>query len=408
MAATRRVLLCAAFVVAACTTTEAREVPAAAPAPSADFATEAAELLVRFECNRCHDGLPGPEPVRDRHCVRCHQDIHGDRFDAPPDVIARWKSNIVSLRMVPSLEGVGSRLRRDWVRSHLLEPSDVRPQLTATMPRLALGEDEAEILAAFLVPGEQLTARFRPWDRARGALLYRELGCQSCHRFTGANAGPASSHFAGGRTPSTAAIALAPDLAFARQRLQPGQVEGWLRSPTSVAPKTLMPTFDLDATQARQLAAFILESPLTAPPPRSVPTRLPVLDRPVSYDEVSERVFKKICWHCHADPDFAFGDGGPGHSGGFGFPARRLDLSTYSGVASGSVGPDGQRRSVFTPIANGTPRLVAHLLARHREEAGTPVPGIRGMPLGLPALPPEDIQLVESWIAQGRPGSFDP
>jgi hypothetical protein len=65
--------------------------------------------------------------------------------------------------------------------------------------------------------------------------------------------------------------------------------------------------------------------------------------------------------------------------------------------------PDG-RRSVFAPVQDGTPRLVAHLWARHTEEAGRPVPGIRGMPLGLPALPPEDIQLVvESWIAQGRP-----
>jgi hypothetical protein len=28
---------------------------------------------------------------------------------------------------------------------------------------------------------------------------------------------------------------------------------------------------------------------------------------------------------------------------------------------------------------------------------------VRGMPLGLPPLEPEQIQLVESWIAQGRP-----
>jgi hypothetical protein len=28
---------------------------------------------------------------------------------------------------------------------------------------------------------------------------------------------------------------------------------------------------------------------------------------------------------------------------------------------------------------------------------------VRGMPLGLPAVGPEEIQLVESWIAQGRP-----
>ena len=90
-------------------------------------------------------------------------------------------------------------------------------------------------------------------------------------------------------------------------------------------------------------------------------------------------------------------------SGGFGFAARGLDLSSYPGVAAGSIGPDGRRRSVFAADQSGTPRLVAHLLARHAEEAGQPVAGIRGMPLGLPALPVEDIQLVESWVAQGRP-----
>ena len=41
--------------------------------------------------------------------------------------------------------------------------------------------------------------------------------------------------------------------------------------------------------------------------------------------------------------------------------------------------------------------------ARHAEEAGRPDPAVRGMPLGLPPIPLEDIQLVESWIAQGRP-----
>jgi hypothetical protein len=63
----------------------------------------------------------------------------------------------------------------------------------------------------------------------------------------------------------------------------------------------------------------------------------------------------------------------------------------------------GERRSVFETLDDGTPRLVAALLARAAEEAGQPDPRVRGMPLGLPALPPEDIQLVETWIAQGRP-----
>jgi len=33
----------------------------------------------------------------------------------------------------------------------------------------------------------------------------------------------------------------------------------------------------------------------------------------------------------------------------------------------------------------------------------TPDPEVRGMPLGLPSLPPVEIQLIESWVAQQNP-----
>ena len=59
---------------------------------------------------------------------------------------------------------------------------------------------------------------------------------------------------------------------------------------------------------------------------------------------------------------------------------------------------------MFTKDADGVPRLVRALVARHEEEEqGAPTGLVRGMPLGYDALPLEDIQLVESWIAQGRP-----
>jgi len=47
--------------------------------------------------------------------------------------------------------------------------------------------------------------------------------------------------------------------------------------------------------------------------------------------------------------------------------------------------------------------VIAHLMARYVEEAGGSVDGIRGMPLGLPPLPLDQIQLVDTWIARGRP-----
>ena len=77
------------------------------------------------------------------------------------------------------------------------------------------------------------------------------------------------------------------------------------------------------------------------------------------------------------------------------------DLRTYplGSILAGYVDERGERRSLFEPLADGTPRLVAALLARHDESGLTP----RGMPLGLPPLSAEDIQLVESWVAQGKP-----
>ena len=47
--------------------------------------------------------------------------------------------------------------------------------------------------------------------------------------------------------------------------------------------------------------------------------------------------------------------------------------------------------------------MVSVMQARREEELGQPVEGVRGMPLGLPSMSPEDIQLVESWVSQGRP-----
>ena len=70
-------------------------------------------------------------------------------------------------------------------------------------------------------------------------------------------------------------------------------------------------------------------------------------------------------------------------------------------TATPTLGPDGKPRSIFTPLPDGTPRIVAHLLARHAEVAGA-APELRGMPLGLTPVPLPDIALLATWISQGR------
>jgi mono/diheme cytochrome c family protein len=381
--------------------TEAK--PAAPTVASAGAAIPAAPrvdahaLLERFECARCHEGTGLAEPPLEKQCIGCHQRIIEGRFEAPAKALARWRGHLRSLIHAPSLAGIGRRLRRDWVQQFLLAPCDLRPALPATMPRLGLNHTEAQAIAAYLIPAEAPATAFTDEEASAGGALFRSLGCSACHAFTGSDA-PAGPR----PDPSgPAAMVLAPDLALTRDRFQPGALAAWLRGGDE--PGRTMPTFPLDEAQARALAAYVLRARLSPRPPPAIPSRLPPLTRTVGWHEVEIKVFRKVCWHCHSTPDYALGDGGPGNTGGFGFAPRGLDLGRLDGVLSGSIGDDGRRRSVFAPLPDATPRLVAHLLARQHEEAGQAVPGLRGMPLGLPSLTAEEIQLVETWIVQGHP-----
>lgn len=369
---------------------------AAAPAALVD---EGRALALEYECVRCHEvpSLPEPDPKQD--CVGCHQRIEAGDMDAPPDVLTKWQEHLEHLQLTPDLGGA-RRFRRAWLEDFLLEPHDLRPGIEATMPRLDLDPERAKALAAFLSPEAELEHRLGG-DPGRGRQVFDARGCGSCHAFTGLEV-PLLRPAAESQTAPV--TRLAPDLRYARDRMRPDLIESWLRNPSSVHDGALMPNFGLDADEIEDVAAFIFRAPVRDPEAGMPPPRLPLLERPVAFAEVDEKVFKKTCWHCHSDPDYApMGDGGPGNTGGLGFPGRGLDLASYEAMASGSKGDDGKRRSIFRKLDDGTPALVAHLYARHLEEAGEPVDGVRGMPLGLPPLSLEDIQLVESWIGQGRP-----
>lgn len=361
-------------------------------------------LMAQFQCNRCHEGTGLPAVPQEQHCVHCHTEILQGTFAVAPETLKTWQSHLVSLNAVPSLTAAASRLRRQWIASFLLHPHDLRPGLPALMPRLDITPRQAQQIAAALVPREAQGTPSAAGDPASGRLLLDSLGCGACHQFTGVP--PLRNTTAGPPIPPNqlrTAMALAPDLRYTRERFQPAALIPWLRTPSQVKPDTQMPQHPISESQAQDLAAYILTTPLSAQPTPVPPARLPILSRRVSFDEVNERVFRRTCWHCHSTAAYAKGDGGPGNTGGFGFKGRGFSVTTYADVASGVLDNQGNRRSVFAKVPDGTPRLLAVLLTRHKELAGEQTPGLRGMPLGLPALSAEQIQLVESWIAQGRP-----
>jgi cytochrome c5 len=363
--------------------------------------TGAAAVVERFQCYRCHDA-PGKlvPAVREKHCVRCHQAIHAGDFDGDysAEYIARWKKNVIHLLAVPSLTGIDRHLRRDWFVEFLQRPHDLRPNLDAEMPRLPIGPEDATAIADHFFAAQ--TPQPEPseptlGDPARGREAFVANACGRCHHFTGSGLG--------GPAPSPLReVRLAPDLRHARSRMTAAAVLEWLSDPKAIKPDTLMPRFDLDPAKREDLAAFVLTANLAPITSRVVPKRLPLLKRRVLHAEVQARVFKRVCWHCHSDPEPMEGDGGPGNTGGFGFPGKGLDFGSYDAILRGGKSETGQPVDLLATDATGVPRLIAVLLARHAERAGNPT-RLRGMPLGLPPISFEDIQLVESWIAQGTP-----
>ncbi len=360
--------------------------------------TGAAAVVERFQCHRCHDApeklLPADRP---RHCVRCHQDILAGELDSeyPAEKIAQWKHHITNLVAVPSLTGIDRHLTREWLIEFLQHPHDLRPELPASMPRLRISAADAQAIADHFIPRTAgpatppaETAQVGDVERGRGA--FARYGCGACHHFSGAGLPEPA------RTAPPLAVRLAPDLRHTRERMNPEAVLSWLSSPAAIKSDTLMPRFALTEEERRDLAAFVVRSPLDPPPaPPAPPQRPPVLERRVSYAEVEARVFKKICWHCHSDPEPVGGDGGPGNTGGFGFAGKGLDFGSHAAVVRGGA---------LETDATGTPRVIAAMLARHVEAAGGEVPGKLGMPLGLPPMSLDEIRLVDTWIAQGARG----
>ncbi len=376
------------------------------PSLPAGDALRGKELAAQFECNRCHAGTGHQPMVRTKHCVTCHDDISKGRFPAPASELSRWQKTVDPYTVVPSLTAMGKRFSADWVARFLLDPVDLRPHLEPSMPRLKLTQQQASDLAAYLVQGETAAAHgdgADGGDPAKGRELMEAKSCASCHTFSGVPTFTAKPNVSATDEQQKRAARLAPDLRFTRLRFRRGLMVDWLKNPAAIKPDTLMPTHNLTGAEARDVAAYLYEAELEPAPPRQLPKRLPKLDRKVGFDEVMDKVLGVTCRHCHSDPDVARGDGGPGNTGGFGFAPRKLDLASYRGVNAGLLDENHERQSAFAPTSDGTPRLVAALLARQQEEVGQINPEVRGMPLGLPALTPEQIQLIESWVAQGRP-----
>lgn len=379
--------------------------------PGAASAQDGRRAVERYGCASCHR-IEGVRASRGASCVGCHERI-----------VAQARSGMGRAPRVehyvhaPDLRMITRRLRDDYLVGFLQDPHDVRPRLEETMPRLPVSEEDARLIVQFLrgSAGEVSVPTSPAPRRAnvrRGREVFDRAACATCHEMGNVD-------FAI-RIPTIALAGMgrpayeAPNLRFARDRLDPDVALAWILDPRSLDPNTQMPHPELSREDAIAVRDFVflgeLGRPVRPPAPPTYADLRPV-SRRVRFADV-RRIFNRSCIHCHAHTS------GHATASAFGFEPSSLDLSSIEGVRAGTERADGTRRSILEPDASGVPPLLARLLRRHaeaprditapRRDSLAPVERERptvpvGMPIGLPPLPLDDIRTIATWIAQGAP-----
>ncbi len=215
--------------------------------------------LRRADSPALHRGLArrtARDLVADAMCIRCHAAANGPS-DGMPELQATG----------PDLDGIGSRLRPQWIEHWLLDPKALRPQ--ARMPRV-LSTDAAEArqqaadLAAYLVtvgddgsPTEVVEAT-PAGNLPDGRRLYTEIGCAACHGDAGSG----------------------DHVLRLQDKWQPPALAAYLLNPNRFDPWSRMPRTELEAGEAASLAAYLLavtpengEAPLVRRDPPGDPER---------------------------------------------------------------------------------------------------------------------------------------
>lgn len=146
----------------------------------------------------------------------------------------------------PDITREGEKVQSEWLFKFLKKPQtgEIRPWLRTRMPTFDLTDQEANTLVAYFkayskdavsfsyMPNFQLTEQHR---RAAQTLVSRDyFSCFSCHQ-------------QGAKKPEGPPEGWAPDLAMAKQRLNPEWIVKWIRDPQGFQPGTNMPSFYPDA-----------------------------------------------------------------------------------------------------------------------------------------------------------------
>ena len=175
--------------------------------------------MAAFNCIACHtrDGAGGVSDVMFKH------------FGTDEEGLGN------PARIPPTLDGVGAKLKPEWLRKVLFDAETVRPYMHTRMPQF--GEENLQYLPLVLEKVDRLQKVEFPEPKRDDRRKYREgghllvgdkgLNCVACHNFNG--------------NPSPGLKGL--DLLTSFERLQPSWFAHFMRNPQKFRPGIVMPNY---------------------------------------------------------------------------------------------------------------------------------------------------------------------
>ena len=202
---------------------------------------------------RMQNLVTGQRLVQYYNCTGCHvvEDKGGD-------VRALYAEN--PNFAPPILNGEGGKVQPDWFYGFLKQPIPLRPWLQIRMPTFSFSDEEARSVVDYFTTLAKLEVPYMYVERAKippehiaaGKQLMSEdyFACFSCHQ-------------QGDQKPEGPPDGWAPDLALAKQRLNPEWIIRWIQDPQKLMPGTKMPSFYpggpddvLEGNETRQIEAL--------------------------------------------------------------------------------------------------------------------------------------------------------
>ncbi len=196
--------------------------------------------------------VAGRRVIERYNCVGCH--VIGGQGGA---ILARYEEN--PTLGPPILNGEGAKVQANWLFGFLKQPVPLRPWLQVRMPTFGLSDDETATLVRYFAAEDRISHPFVHVDQARlspefvaaGELLASAdyLSCWTCHQ-------------QGDKKPEGPQEGWAPDLAMARDRLNPDWIVEWIKDPQALMPGTRMPSFYDFSDDARDGPEDVLSTDL--------------------------------------------------------------------------------------------------------------------------------------------------